>query len=180
MDCRIQAGVTREQLNAHLKGSGLFFSVDPGGNATIGGMVSTNASGTTTMKYGSMRQNVLGLEVVSPSGDVVGTGGRARKSSAGYDLTRLFIGAEGTLGVITEVTVKLHPEPEANAAAVCCFPDIDSAVEAVAAATMVSSPARMELLDEVTMGALDGWRGQSFTVAPTVFFEFHGGVSGLS
>ena len=179
MDVRVQAGVTREALNEHIRHSGLFFPVDPGANATIGGMVSTNASGTTTVRYGNMQQNVLGLEAVMSDGRIVRVGGRARKSSAGYDLTRLLIGSEGTLAVITEIQLKLHPQPEAVSAAVCSFDDLSQAVEAVTAVCSFARPARMELLDEVTMGALDGYQGQQFNVAPTVFFEFHGTTSAV-
>src|SRR4051812_33766035 len=175
MDVTVQAGVTRRQLDARLRPEGVFFSVDPGADATIGGMVATGASGTTSVRYGTMRENVLSLTVVTAQGEIVRTRSRARKSSAGYDLTRLLIGSEGTLALIVEVTLRLQPTPEAMVAAACAFPTLDAAVETVIEVLAHAIPvARIELLDNVQIDAVNRHFGLQLAVGPTLLLEFHG------
>lgn len=180
-DCTVQAGVRREELNAHLRDTGLFFPIDPGANATIGGMASTRASGTNAVRYGTMREAVLALTVVTPQGKVIRTSRRARKSAAGYDLTRLYVGSEGTLGIITEVTLRLHPIPETISSAVCGFETLQGAVDTVVQSIQLGVPlARVEILDDMQIRAVNLWSKMDLPEVTTLFFEFHGSPVGVA
>lgn len=179
-DCIVQPGVTRNALNTYLRDVGLFFPIDPGADASLGGMASTRASGTNAVRYGTMKDNVIALTAVLPDGQIIKTAQRARKSSAGYDLTRLMVGAEGTLGIITELTLKLHGIPEAISSATCCFPDVDAACNAVIATTLHGIPvARIELLDIMSVKAVNTYSKLTLPEIPMLLLEFHGSQSSV-
>ncbi|NKB51391.1 MAG: FAD-binding protein [Rhizobiaceae bacterium] len=181
LDVILQPGVTRSELNVHLRDQGLFFPIDPGADASLGGMASTRASGTNAVRYGTMRENVINLTVVMPDGSVVKTGGRARKSAAGYDLTRLIVGSEGTLGIITEMTLRLHGIPENISAGVCQFPSVEDACNTTIVAMQTGLPvARIELLDRLMTEIINDYSGLSYQLKPTLMLEFHGTDAGVA
>ncbi len=181
LDCLVQAGVTRKQLNSYLRDTGLFFPIDPGANASLGGMAATRGSGTNAVRYGTMRDNVLNVTAVLANGEIVTTGGRARKSAAGYDLTRLLVGSEGTLGIITELSLRLHGIPEAVSGGICSFEDVSGAVNAVIETIQSGLPvARIELLDEVQVKACNAFSGLDLEETPLLLVEFHGTPAGVA